>query len=189
MNFLRTLFIATSVVVMTVSCDEKKESTNIIAHKPVAKKVTSPQTMQNYSHNDDVSWIGKNYKIQINRTSDKSLPMIIDGSGNKYYDNKITVEIMREDGSVFFSRTFMKTDFSKYIDEAYMKKSALLGFVLEKAEGDNLYFSASVGAPDVLSDEYVPMRVVVSRMGGVTIDKGQRLDLANSNADYEDDGV
>lgn len=189
MNILRTLFIAVSVVVMTVSCDEKKETANIIAHKPVVKKAVAPQAMQSYDHSEDVSWIGRNYKIKIKRTSDKSLPMIVDGSGNKYYDNKISVEILREDGSGFFSRIFTKNDFSKYLDEAYMKKSALLGFVLEKAEGDNLYFSASIGSPDVLSDEYVPMRVVVSRVGGVSIEKSQRLDLSATDDDYEEDGV
>lgn len=61
--------------------------------------------------------------------------------------------------------------------------------MLEKADGDNLKFAASVGAPDVLSDDYVPMIITVSRTGGVSIEKDSRIDSSNSQADYEDEGV
>ena len=36
--------------------------------------------------------------------------------------------------------------------------------------------AASVGAPDVLSDDYVPLLMTISRMGGVSIVKDTRLD-------------
>ena len=46
---------------------------------------------------------------------------------------------------------------------------ALLGIVYVKAEGDYLYFAASVGSPDVTSDEYVPLVLKISRMGSISI--------------------
>lgn len=175
--------------VAVVSCGEKKQTTNIIAHKPVKKAPAAPVKMQNSDYEDVVSWIGSSYKVKINRKADTSLPLIVDDSGNKYYDNVIEVGITRPDGTEFFSRKFSKSDFSSYLDDEYAKKSALLGIVLEKADGDNLKFAASVGAPDVLSDDYVPMIITVSRTGGVSIEKDSRIDSSNSQADYEDEGV
>lgn len=48
---------------------------------------------------------------------------------------------------------------------------ALLGIVYVKAEGDYLYFAASVGSPDVTSDEYVPLVLKISRMGSISISR------------------
>lgn len=189
MKLLSTLFVTATAVAVLASCNEKKETTDIIAHKPAVKKTSMPQRMQSYNHREDVSWIGKTYKIEINRMSDTALPVIADGSGNKFYDNRIMLKVLRDDGSEFFSRTFSKTDFSRYVDEDYMHKSALLGLVLEKAEENNLYFAASIGSPDVLSDEYVPLRVTLSRTGGVTISKSQSLELSESPEDDDSDGV
>ena len=53
---------------------------------------------------------------------------------------------------------------------------ALLGIVFDKAEGDNLCFAASVGSPDITSDEYLPLVLKISRMGAVSISKDQVLD-------------
>lgn len=69
---------------------------------------------------------------------------------------------MRSDGSEFFSRTFTKKDFTSYIDKHTQDMGALLGIVYVKAEGDYLYFAASVGSPDVTSDECVPLVLKIS---------------------------
>lgn len=68
---------------------------------------------------------------------------------------------------------------------------ALLGIVYVKAEGDYLYFAASVGSPDVTSDEYVPLVLKISRMGSISISKDEKLDTNASAEDEEDeeDGV
>lgn len=108
--------------VAVVSCGEKKQTTNIIAHKPVKKAPAAPVKMQNSDYEDVVSWIGSSYKVKINRKADTSLPLIVDDSGNKYYDNVIEVGITRPDGTEFFSRKFSKSDFSSYLDDEYAKK-------------------------------------------------------------------
>ena len=93
---------------------------------------------------------------------------------------------MRSDGSEFFSRTFTKKDFTSYLDKHTQDMGALLGIVYVKAEGDYLYFAASVGSPDVTSDEYVPMVLKISRMGSISISKDEKLDT-NASAEEEED--
>ena len=48
--------------------------------------------------------------------------------------------------------------------------------MFDRVDGDYLVFAASVGAPDVLSDDYVPMLLKLSRLGAVSIEKDTRLD-------------
>lgn len=179
----------TLMSVAAVSCSEKKQPDNIIAHKPVKKAPSAPVKMQDSDYEDAVNWIGSSYSVKISRKADTALPLIVDDGGNKYYDNVIAVCVMRPDGSEFFNRKFTKSDFSSYIDDDYAKKSALLGIVLEKADGDNLKFAASVGAPDVLSDDYVPLIITVSRTGRVSVQKDSRIDSGSDQTEYEDEGV
>ena len=112
-----------------------------------------------------------------------------DEQGNSYYDNRISVRILRSDGSVFFERTFLKTDFTQYISDTY-SKGALLGVVFDCVDGDCLRFAASVGSPDKMSDEYEPLVVKVSRLGALSVAKDTKLDTASEDdLEDEDDGV
>lgn len=187
MKTARILFILAASAMLAASCGEKKQTTEIIAPKPVQKAAAAPVKMQGYENNENVEWLGKTYKVVVSRRTDTEMAMIEDETGTKYYDNRISLKVMRPDGTVFFSREFTKNDFSGYIDAAYLKHSALLGLVLEKAEGDNLQLAASVGSPDMLSDDYVPMLITLSRMGNITMKKDTRIDA--SDVPEEEDGV
>ncbi len=176
MKFVQTLFAAVVVALAFSACGEKKQEKDIIAKKPVVKAPASPVRMQDSSFSDAVDWLGKQYSFSIVRTADTGLPVVVDDAGGKYYDNKIAVNVKRPDGTVFFDKTFTKDDFSSQVSGDYLKKSALLGVVFDHVDGDNLVFAASVGAPDALSDDYVPLLLTVSRMGAVSISKDMRLD-------------
>ncbi|MCR5131476.1 MAG: DUF4738 domain-containing protein [Prevotella sp.] len=200
-NELKLLLMAITVMGMS-SCKEKKQSEDIITTKPKVEVKKPTQKVGDYETTTPTEWVGSTYQVYVQRQADPSLPLADDGQGNKYYDNKITVKITRKDGSVFFSRTFTKSDFDAYVDPLYKKNSALLGIVLDKAEGDNLAFAASVGSPDKMSDEYVPLVLKISRFGDVKISKDTQLDTgavedetgggkkpANNEIDEEEDGV
>ena len=144
--------------------------------------------MGNHSESRKVQWIGNSYTVDTDLKADKSLPIVSDGE-QKYYDNRATVKILRKDGSVFFNRTFSKADFINQIDANY-KDGALLGVVYDKCDGNNLYFAASVGSPDKSSDEYVPLKMTLSRTGGVSIARDTQLDTGSnepSEADLSDE--
>lgn len=159
-----------------VSCKEKKVQTDIITTKPVVEKAKPTQVMGDYEQTIPVDWVGSTYQIVTHREADKSLPVIVEGQGEKYYDNRISVRIVRKDGSVFFTRTFTKDDFASCVGASYRSNSALLGIVFDKAETDHLVFAASVGSPDQSSDDYVPLVVRISRHGDVTMSKDTQLD-------------
>lgn len=179
MNFKLFILICCSMLFLLASCGKKKETNVIIVDKPVKEQPKGPQQMKGIAgKKSPVEWLGKTYYVVINRTSDKSLAMSKDENGHAYYDNKITVKISREDGSVFFERTFTKSDFEEYLDANTRQNGALLGIALNKAEGDNLMFAASVGSPDELSDLYVPLVLTVSRMGVISIKKDVQLDIS-----------
>lgn len=189
---------------MMVSCKEKQPTNDIIISKPVEKpKPKAIEKMGDYDQTIEVPWVGSTYRVVVERKADTSLPVVDDGAGNKYYDNTISVRIIRQDNSEFFNRTFSKQDFISYVDDIYKKNSALLGIVLDKAEGDYVRFAASVGSPDKNSDEYVPLVMKISRFGDVSISKDTQMDTVgdeqpapkgtepavDSEDDYEDDGV
>lgn len=197
MKRINYILLATLMVCMMCGCGEKKQSKIIIAPKPAVQVKKSTQKMSDYQQKRDVEWVGSTYQVVVKRQSSKELPLVELDENNKYYDNKITVRVLRKDGSEFFNRTFTKSDFSGYLDDHTQKAGALLGIVYVKAEGDHLYFAASVGSPDVTSDEYVPMVVKLSKMGAVSISIDQLLDTdgegkqtkPSSGDEEEEDGV
>ena len=73
------------------------------------------------------------------------------------------------------------------LDENTKKNGVLLGIVLDRADGDNLIFAASVGSPDVLSDEFIPMVLTVGRMGDVSIKRDTTMDTSNDQEQQEED--
>lgn len=195
MNKLIPMVLGIALLGCLASCGEKKKSTVIIAQKPAAPKPKKPQKMSNNEQSRNVSWLGSSYKLTVKRTADTSLPLAQSEYNAKYYDNKIEVCILRKDGTEFFHRVFTKTDFASCLDEETLKTGALLGFVFDKMEADCLVFAASVGSPDIASDEYVPLVVKISRMGAVSMTRDTSLDTdgddekASSQKDEADDGV
>ena len=110
--------------------------------------------------------------------------------GKKAYDNRINLRILRPDGTEFFNRDFTKSAFAGCLDETTKDSGVLLGIVLDRAEGDDLIFAASVGSPDVLSDEIIPMVLTVTRMGEVSIQRDTTMDTSNGQEqEEEDEGV
>lgn len=195
-NHVAIAFAAGLMAFGLVACKEKKVQTDIITTKPVVEKAKPTQVMGDYEQTVPVDWVGSTYQVVTRRAADKTLPVIDEGQGEKYYDNRITVRIVRKDGSEFFARTFTKDDFASCVSASYRQNSALLGIVFDKAETDHLVFAASVGSPDQSSDDYVPLLVRVSRYGDVSMSKDTQLDTgavgdgtAAASLDDDEDGV
>jgi len=162
------------IMVMLASCGGQKKSDDIIAQPVVKVKPKKPVKMEEYNDERDVAWIGKTYHVAVHRQPADSLPMVKDETGQKFVDNVFSVKVSRQDGSVFFSRTFTKNYFLNYITEDYCKKGILEGIVFDKADGDWLVFAASVGLPQ--TDEYIPLIVRLSRMGELTVRQDTQMD-------------
>ena len=159
------------------ACKQEKKSNDIItkiAPKPHVPSGT--KAMDEFKYEKKVEWMGATYTIRIHRFADKSLSTVSDEDGRKYYDNKFQVQILRSDGSSFYDRTLTKDDFREFTDNQYAKNGALIGFMFDRAEGNKLYFGASVGSPDPKSDEYVPLDVTIDNMSRMRINKATQLD-------------
>ena len=180
----KTLFAALMALLVT-ACGQKKKSDDIITTKPVAAKPQAPIRMQDYQQNTDIQWLGKNYQVQINRTPDDSLRMVKDETGQKFVDNRISLRIVRADGSVAFSRTFTKAAFERLLDDDYNNTGILEGLVYDRVDGNNVVLAASVCHPQ--TDEYIPLVVTVSNLGAVDIKLDTQLDTNGGNPDDEDD--
>lgn len=141
----------------------------------------------------EVNWIGKTYQVTIHRQPADTLSLVKDDTGQQFVDNIFTLTVARQDGSVFFTRKFVKTDFARLVGEDFRRTGILEGFVFDKANGDWLEFGASVGRPQ--TDEYIPLVVRLSRMGDLDMKVDTQLD---TNSDLngtqpadsgDDDGV
>ncbi|MBR1621347.1 MAG: DUF4738 domain-containing protein [Prevotella sp.] len=184
----RNLFI-TSLLVTTflVSCDKKEETNDIIIEKkelaPVKKNM---QSMESMDYSQDINWVGSTYKIYIHRESDGNLNKVKDESGTVYLDNKINIKVCRNDGSEFFNRTFTKNDFKSCLDQKRRNNGALLGLMFSTVEGNDLVFEGSVGSPDPMSDEFIPIVMKLNKMGSVNIERSTTLDAGGIMPDDED---
>lgn len=176
-------YIAVAIVIGSVSsCKEEKKREDIIITKVERKAPTGPISMQEYTQTTDVEWNGENVVCEINRKADASLPNVTNESGQKFIDNKISLRIKYQDGSILFEKVFTKSDFSAALDDDYRKNGVLEGLVYDKREDRFLKFAASVSLPQ--TDEYIPIVLLVSKNGAINISRDTQMD---TNGDIEEE--
>ena len=111
------LLAALLMAVLAISCGKKKESKDIIVPTAEVVKPKAPISMQPYSQQQEVAWLDKSYQVFIDRVADDSLRMVQDETGQKFVDNRITLRVIRADGSVFFKKVFTKATFDAQLDD------------------------------------------------------------------------
>ena len=188
------LLAALLMAVLAISCGKKKESKDIIVPTAEVVKPKAPISMQPYTQQQEVAWLDKSYQVFINRVADDSLRMVQDETGQKFVDNRITLRVVRADGSVFFKKVFTKSTFDAQLDDDYRQTGILEGLVFDKVDGNNLVFAGSVSHPQ--TDEYIPLVVTVSNFGNVTIKRDDQMDTNSTqeqqpqeNQVTDEDGV
>lgn len=182
-RFVLILSVAASVVLLT-GCKEKKQTDDIVVRKVETPKPQAPIRMQEYKQVKDLRWLGKDYQVEIVRRADDSLRMVKDETGQKFVDNRISLRIIRGDGSVFFSSSFTKAAFDAHLDDDYRQTGILEGIVFDKVDGNQLTFAGSVSHPQ--TDEYIPFVITVSNFGDVGIRPDTDLDTTGTSDDDEE---
>ena len=188
------LLAALLMAVIAISCGKKKESKDIIVPTVEVVKPKAPISMQPYNQQQEVKWLDKSYQGFIDRVADDSLRMVQDETGQKFVDNRITLRVVRADGSVFFKKVVTKSSFDAQLDDDYRQTGILEGLVFDKVDGNNLIFAGSVSHPQ--TDEYIPLVVTVSNFGNVTIKRDDQMDTNSTqeqqpqeNQVTDEDGV
>lgn len=183
----KILFAALALALASSSCKEKEKRSDIIVPPPAREVRRGTQQMAQTRQRRNVEWLGARYAVTITRAVDRSLPLTRDEAGQAYFDNTITVRVTRQDGSEMFAHTYRKSDFEPYIqDRATRRDGALLGIVFDRVESDRLVFAASVGSPNMGSDEFVPLTMTLDRFANTTIALDTHID---STGDETDEGV
>lgn len=181
---MKKLFFMTAAILAAATftgCKEKPATGDIITQKVVKKKPGGPVAMQQYTDKRDINWAGSRMTCEIKRSPDRSLPMVKDDNGRQHIDNRITLTIRRADGSVFLSKEFTKTTFDGYLSDDYRKRGTLEGLVFDHIDGPDLRFAASVSFPE--TDEYIPLTIVITPQGAMSIAVDNNLDTSGDDAD------
>ena len=181
-RFFQIMVLAVVAVSLT-GCKEQKKSDVIITKKVETPKPQAPIRMQDYKQTTDVQWLGKSYQVEVARTPDDSLRMVKDEDGQKFVDNRISLRILRSDGSVFYKGSFTKAAFESYLDDDYRKTGILEGFVYDKIDGPQIIFAASVCHPQ--TDEYIPLVVTISSQGEVGIRRDSDMDTYGNEEEQQ----
>ena len=127
------MLLLAGMAVMLVACGGKKKSEDIIAPRIVKVQPKDPIRMQPYLDEKEVSWIGKKYFVSVSRQPSDSLPMVKDETGQKFVDNVFRLTVSRQDGSVFYNRTFTKKALTQYLDDDFNKTGVFEGLVFDSS--------------------------------------------------------
>lgn len=180
MKHIRLVIIFLTVL-LAVGCGKKKKTDDIIVPSTEAPKPQGPIRMQPYGQTKDIVWLNKNYQVVIHREADDSLKMVTDETGQQFVDNRISLRVLRSDGSVFFNRVFTKSTFEAQLDDDYRQTGILEGIVFDQIDGNNLVFAGSVSHPQ--TDEYIPLVITVSNFGDVTLKRDDQMDTSGNETE------
>lgn len=159
------------------SQEETDGDSIIVIRKPKAVEAKGPFTTRQFDRNEPVHWLDKDYSVQIGCHADSALAQV-EYDGRMYYDNRISVKVVRPDGSVFFDRVFTKESFSAYMPAESRSRFVLLS-IIEDARNttdEALVLSAAVGEPDDASDLATPLSIFITPQGEVTVRKANLMD-------------
>lgn len=191
-NSFATLPLLLLALVLCGACKEKTEHKDIIVPAPTheVSKETEKVSTTDTDMKSEIEWLGNTYTIFISRKADRSLPKVVDENGTEYFDNVITLRILRKDNSEFINKTFHKSDFSSYLHGTnYGKSGVLLGIVFDRIVNNKLTFATSVGSPDLTSDEYMPLIMSIDRMGNISITPDTSMDTNPDNSAGSQGGI
>lgn len=132
-----------------VGCSNPQASNTTASADSTALQKDEPISLGNgYENKKEVEVAGHNYRISIRCVADKQGAVVEDDLGQKFYDNRVEVSIVK-DGTELLKKSFSKTDFSSHLSESSLKRSVLQGmnFYGDKTDASYLYFTALVGEP------------------------------------------
>ena len=154
---------------------EQKEETQRMFQLESVDENSGLQRMQVSRIQQEIACKGKTFQLSVERTPDDKLPQVKSDMG-LFMDNSIKVKIARENGNVFFEKTFTKNDFAAYLSEKYLKRSVLEGLVFDDvrtSEKKEIILAASVSYP--MTDLYIPFILTVSQDGKLSITKDEDM--------------
>lgn len=177
MKIFSRLSVCLFIIWMCTGCSFKPKTEDGGGELHVVTKTDSPQLSPERMSMSDVTnriyFHGQEYEARVFRVADETLPMVKNEEGQTFIDNSINLRVSTE-GRVVLNRSFTKNDFSSLVDARFLKYSLLEGLVYDTVSAQGLIFAASVSYPQ--SDLYVPIRLVVTFDGKVSMERTDMLE-------------
>lgn len=171
-----SLLITILLVLLCTGCKKEKETRTIVDITEEPKVSKEPKAMEENVTQNSIEWGSSVYQVTISRKADKTA-VVKDHDGNRYYDNTVTLCVDGPSDNII-NRQFTKADFASYINSNYIKpkRSALMGIGFDKIENGNAVFVATVGSPDTMDDEFMNVKVILSKSGALTYEVQQEIE-------------
>ncbi len=135
-------------VVLIAACSGKKsESQTSDNDTTTTAKANTPYANSSQTNDYTARLGGTDYVVTISRSADTSLPVVTDELGNKFYDNRVNVQVKRGAEQVL-NKTFTKENFSEFLtSQSERQGTVLLGMAYdsEKSDGHTLRLGAQIG--------------------------------------------
>lgn len=183
------------IVAVASSCGGTSTPTNQADSTSVSKTEETIHALNEFDMKDTTTVNGKLYQYDFSFKNDKSLPVIQNSFGYKYYDNVVLLALY-EDKTKIYTHRFTKESFRSMIPAADYEKSALLGFnfnYLKAEEHSKFHFIASVGDCDESGKVTYSIAVDISVSGEISlsivndIETGPQFDNMDVNPSEEDE--
>lgn len=178
-----SLLITILLVLLCTGCKKEKETRTIVDITEEPKVSKEPKAMEENVTQNSIEWGSSVYQVTISRKADKE-SVVKDADGNRYYDNTVTLCVDGPSANII-NRQFCKADFANYVNSNYIKpkRSALMGIGFDKIEGGNAIFVATVGSPDTMDDEFMTVKISLSKSGDVTLSRLQTIDAESDDSE------
>ncbi|MCD8079027.1 MAG: DUF4738 domain-containing protein [Bacteroides sp.] len=126
--------------------------------------------MQVSATEQTVTYRNKEYLSSVVRVPDESLPVVTNASGDRYVDNKITLDLkLKEGGKQIFAQTFTRQNFSSVVSAEFLSNAILEGMVFDKTTPQGIVYAASLSYPH--TDLYVPVAITITADGKMSMVK------------------
>ena len=154
-----------------ISCGQQKTETQetIQTEQPVEEIHSIP------ADSDSGTLMQGSHKVSYTISSQpaEELPIVVDEDGIKYKDNRYSLDITKDGGSLF-SRSFTKADFKSMLSSDFQKYGIMDGLRFSHAEEGKLYFNTCVSYPE--SDMSCPFILTIGPDGSYTITPDTSID-------------
>lgn len=176
MNTRILLAAAVGATLCLYGCHSRTQETETWGQYEKPDTVNGIQQMKDYHYSAEVKDRDRTYTYDIVREASDSLPVVNNGSGAQFSDNRIRLRINRN-GTEMFNHEFTKNQFASMLDKEFLAHSILEGMAFDCVTPDGLRFSISISYPE--SDIYIPFSVLVAPDGTYRVAREEILDTAS----------
>ncbi len=154
-----------------------------VVSEPEKPAVEDPIKTREQKKAIEVSANGNKYNVSVHIYPDKSLPIVIDHLKQEFYDNSVTVSVVRNTQDTVCTHKFNKKNFYHYITNTEERQKFILsGITINEDAGQNgrIVLNTQVGEPGSEAPQHFCISIPLSG-GTPNIERGEVPTLENPN--------